>query len=305
MGKHFIERPNERNTAGIFAILNELVFCALSEIEWGEGLSCIHSPSIERVATVNQDSEDCSGLSDVREYNLLHGHVDPNGAHQIAVRLNLKAKKRALESVLELRDFDALTRSAMEVIAPRTLGLHLRGTDKRSEVIPPSTRALKQAIDSFILEHRVTSIFLSTDDSKYLRFVEKNWPALMVPREYPLSRTNRKPLHLNLENDDLVAESDHGAMKDAVALASCDFFLYSASNLSHFALTLGADSHVAIQALPKNESVARWLAYKFGNIAIDLRVGVLRKLKKLSRSALSKLDTRGVLLGKESDKGIF
>lgn len=281
MRKHFLERANERKVAGIFALLNELIFCALNEIQMGSSLNCVHSESLARVATFRLDAQNCEGGLDVREDNRLRGLVDAHSAHHVASKANLTAKKGAMDSILALKDIETLEDQVMNLIAPGTLGIHLRGTDKRSEVIPPSMMSIRQSIDSFIRAHPVNHIFLSTDDFKYVKFMERYWPDLVVPRDYPMPKNNRKPLHLNLGSDAEVLQADQTAIKDAVALAHCDFFMYSASNLSHFALILGADCHREIQSLPSTQSKMRSLIYRAGNFSLHLRAGLISRLRRM------------------------
>lgn len=283
MGLHFVERPNERGTAGLFAVLNEAIFWGVHEKEFGRSLSCYHSETLHKHFLVRSAPGVCDEFADVRAKSISQGIADADNAHSRPSADSLRAKRNEFAGNFEFRQKGWLDSQALKHVAPGTLAIHLRGTDKRFEVVPPSLRSIRKRIQLFVSENNVERIFLATDDRRYLRFMEKSFPELLIPRDFSHLRKGLRPLHLSLAQETELFGIDRQALCDAYILSKCDYFLYSFSNLSHFALILGAETHRAAEPLGVDVSPTREWAFRLANRVMALLVRLWRKLQAISK----------------------
>ena len=172
--------------------------------------------------------------------NQLH-HSNYN-AHTIANVENLKLKNKVFNSILKINDDK---RKLFEKkftdlgITNKTLGIQVRGTDKKIEIPEPSIDNIIQKIDTYFDMVDIQNIFLATDDIKYLNPIKERYGNLVTYDHTIHISSDNAPLH-NLPNRDIINEE---VLSSVFILSGCNHFLYSFSNVSLLALIMGANHH--------------------------------------------------------------
>lgn len=180
--------------------------------------------------------------------NQLH-HSEYN-AHTIANVENLKLKNKVLNSILRIKDhkLKVFEQKFLDLgITEKTLGIQIRGTDKRTELPEPDMSITIKKVDDYFNSMGIENIFLATDDIKYLNLLKKRYGDLVLYDDTIHISSNDKPLH-NLENRDIINEE---VLSSVYILSKCNHFLYSFSNVSLLALIMGANYHQTIINLNK------------------------------------------------------
>ena len=166
-------------------------------------------------------------------------------AHTIANVENLKLKNKVFDSILKIKDDK---RKLFEQkftdlgITNKTLGIQIRGTDKKNEIPEPSIDNIIQKIDRYFDMVDIQNIFLATDDIKYLNPIKERYGNVVVYDDTIHISSDNAPLH-NLPNRDIINEE---VLSSVFILSSCSHFLYSFSNVSLLALIMGANHHKTI-----------------------------------------------------------
>jgi len=287
----FVEKENERSYAGFFAVFNQL----LSAVEYAETLEnfenniCIHVPSIDNhIYQIDHDSCFCSGAVDIRTHLVETAYLDPSNAHVHPSPVSLKKKHDLLRRKFAFRKLELQELAFMAKPQERILGIHLRGTDKYKEVLPPSRSQVLKRIKKLILENEIEGIYLATDDARYDAMIQKHFSELVINSNRGFLGSRRKPTHLGGLSEGQLAEVDHRALMDAIQLSRCSHFLFSYSNLSHFALVLGANTHVLaapIQFEPqgKKAELLSWL-YFCESLFLELSQRLKKRISAIMRS---------------------
>lgn len=180
--------------------------------------------------------------------NQLH-HSEYN-AHTIANVEDLRLKNKVLNSILRIKDNKLTTFNRKFVdfgITEKTLGIQIRGTDKKTELPEPDMSITIKKVDDYFNSMGIENIFLATDDIKYLNLLKKRYGDLVLYDDTIHISSNDKPLH-NLENRDIINEE---VLSSVYILSKCNHFLYSFSNVSLLALIMGANYHQTIINLNK------------------------------------------------------
>lgn len=178
--------------------------------------------------------------------NQLH-HSDYN-AHTIANIQNLKLKNQVFNSILKIKEDK---RKIFEKkftdlgITNRTLGIQIRGTDKKVEVPEPDIDNIIKKIDEYFEVTDIQNIFLATDDVKYLNSIRERYGSLVLYDDSIHISTDNNPLH-NLPNRDIINEE---VLSSVFVLSRCSHFLYSFSNVSLLALIMGVNNYQTIANL--------------------------------------------------------
>lgn len=243
---HFVELPGERASRGSFAIINEiLAWSRAMKLESGHYLSCIHSETASRLFEQVQGSKSyCDAEIDVRTEFEIKELDFPGGAHNPIIDYEILQLKECFKHHFTIRSSNLPRRNFPPSSQGPVLGVHLRGRDKYREVALPSQRQVLRAIRTFLKEHPASGIYLATDDIKYYRLLRRNFPNLLIPIERTPPSRSRRPGHFEFSSEEELLEIDKSAILDAFNLANCEYFMYSKSNLSYFALILGHSTHL-------------------------------------------------------------
>lgn len=178
--------------------------------------------------------------------NELH-HSDYN-AHTIANLENLKLKNEVFNTILKLKEDKKkiFEKKFTDLgITNKTLGVQIRGTDKKVEVPEPDIDNIIKKIDEYFEVTDVQNIFLATDDVKYLNPIRERYGNLVLYDESIHISTDSNPLH-NLPNRDIINEE---VLSSVFILSRCSHFLYSFSNVSLLALIMGVNNYQTIANL--------------------------------------------------------
>ena len=178
--------------------------------------------------------------------NQLH-HSEYN-AHTLANLENIKLKNKVLNSILTIKP-DKIAKFEKKIsqfnITDRTLGIQIRGTDKKNEIPEPGIDTIIKKIDYYFETTDVQNIFLATDDIKYLNPLKEKYDNLLLYDESLLISSDDTPLH-NLPDRERINEE---VLSSVYILSRCNHFLYSFSNVSLLALIIGANDFKTIMNL--------------------------------------------------------
>jgi hypothetical protein len=166
-------------------------------------------------------------------------------AHTPANLNNLKLKHKVFSNVLRLKsEYLELFESKRNYyqIDKDTLGVQIRGTDKKDEIPEIQLERIYKLIDQNIKD----KIFVATDDKIYLDALQRRYGSRIIYDSSISISENRQPLHFNPSTRTQINEE---VLSSVYLLSFCGKFLYSFSNVSHLALILGAYNHESIHHL--------------------------------------------------------
>jgi len=166
-------------------------------------------------------------------------------AHTLANVENLKLKNKVLNSILKIKEDKKKLFEQKFInlsITNKTLGVQVRGTDKKNEIPEPSIDNIIQKIDRYFDMVDIQNIFLATDDIKYLNPIKERYGNIVIYDDTIHISSDNAPLH-NLPNRDIINEE---VLSSVFILSNCSHFLYSFSNVSLLALIMGASNHKTI-----------------------------------------------------------
>jgi hypothetical protein len=113
----------------------------------------------------------------------------------------------------------------------KTIGIHLRGTDKQSEIRLPSPELLLQEANRVADEIEAEQFFIATDEEKLLKVAQE---ILNRPIVYCDSyrSSNGHPVHKRPQKAQLGEE----VLIETLLLSMCDWFVCSHSNVAYFVM---------------------------------------------------------------------
>jgi len=237
---------------GFCSIVCAIIDIALEHYAVYDNLNCniLESQTLKLFDNVYEDGADeyDAGSWWLNRFfqNQLH-HSDYN-AHTIANIQNLKLKNQVFNSILKIKEDK---RKIFEKkftdlgITNRTLGIQIRGTDKKVEVPEPDIDNIIKKIDEYFEVTDIQNIFLATDDVKYLNSIRERYGSLVLYDDSIHISTDNNPLH-NLPNRDIINEE---VLSSVFVLSRCSHFLYSFSNVSLLALIMGVNNYQTIANL--------------------------------------------------------
>jgi hypothetical protein len=156
-------------------------------------------------------------------------------AHTPANIDNLKIKNKVYNQILKIKDeyLEAFEIKRKKYnIDENTLGVQIRGTDKKNELPEIKIENICSMIDSSIQE----KIFVATDDKSYLdALIERYGNRIVYDSSVSISN-NKEPLHLTTCDRPKINEE---VLSNVYLLSCCGSFLYSFSNVSLLALIMG------------------------------------------------------------------
>lgn len=129
------------------------------------------------------------------------------------------------------------------------IGVHHRGTDKKTEVpivsFDRTLQSLQQLVEALNKDvYDNLRIFVATDDAQFLNEVMVRYPSKVVFNDFVRS-TNGKPLHLSQDMYGTNYQKGKEAIIDCYLLSKCDHLIYpSASSFSHLSTLLNASMKI-------------------------------------------------------------
>jgi hypothetical protein len=168
-------------------------------------------------------------------------------AHTPANIDNLKIKNKVYNNILKIKDeyLEKFDNKKINLgIGKDTLGVQIRGTDKKQELPEIKINTVFNLIDSIGSE----KIFLTTDDKYYLDCLLDRYGNRIVYDDSHQISSGSQSIHHHCSNRSQVNEE---VLSSVYLLSNCSHFLYSFSNVSLLALILGANNFQFIDYLNK------------------------------------------------------
>ena len=173
-------------------------------------------------------------------------YPNPSNAHVICDYDLVKEKNKIYNLFFKLKNIEEYEVEKDKYINNNTLSIHLRGTDKSSEVTPPDLNFIYKKIDEMLrLYSNIDNIFLATDDIYYVNNLQSRYGDKLRFRKDKKISIDGGPIHF-IEDRTLI---NRELMIDVYLLSQSKYFLYCFSNVSYLALTLGINNFIKIDCL--------------------------------------------------------
>lgn len=234
---------------GFCSIVCAIIDIALEHYSVYDNLNCsiFESQTLKLFDNVYEDGDDeyDAGSWWLDRFFQNELHHSTYSAHTVANVENLKLKNKVLDSILKIKEDkrQIFYQKFIDLgISDKTLGIQIRGTDKKTEIPEPDIDSIIKKIDEYFNLVDIENIFLATDDIKYLDSLKERYGSLILYDNTIHISSNDFPLH-NLPNRDIINEE---VLSSVFILSNCRHFLYSFSNVSLLALIMGANHHQTI-----------------------------------------------------------
>jgi hypothetical protein len=238
-GKSFLKFNNSvifPNKAGICAIINEAInICQYHVSKFDNHDVYITSTELSDLFDFKTKHHKSLYKWDIRSDYVNSNIQNPSNAHTVFEPTLIHEKRLIFDALFFLKDIDKMILDTNTFVKDKTLGVHLRGTDKAGEVKSVDTLKLFTKIDFLISEKEINSIFLATDDERYLSLLSERYPELVLFDHNKTISKNGKPIHFKKNRRRINRE----VIQDCFILSRCPYFIYSFSNVSYLALIMG------------------------------------------------------------------
>jgi len=168
-------------------------------------------------------------------------------AHTPANIQNLKIKNKVYNNILKIKDeyLEKFEKKKTNLgIDSDTLGIQIRGTDKKQELPEIKIESVFNSIDSIESE----KIFVATDDKYYLDCLLNRYGNRIVYDDSLQISSGSQSIHHHCSNRSQINEE---VLSSVYLLSNCSNFLYSFSNVSLLTLIIGANDFQFIDYLNK------------------------------------------------------
>jgi hypothetical protein len=235
----------KKEVAGFGAILNNCInVCSYHFDKFGNYKIRIDVDEINEI--FNTPDITSEGYFDIEtDFNnfVLSGLYDnSSNAHVICDYKKVLRKNLVFEKLFSLKHFHDY--ESNRLISSKTLGVHLRGTDKHNEVPPAEPNQIIKHIKRMFNIHDIDNIFISTDDIFFRDFLISEFGEMIRFNNHTIGSKN-KPVHF-IKNRSIINKE---MIKDVYFLSQCPYFLYCFSNVSYLALTMGIKKFKTIKCL--------------------------------------------------------
>jgi hypothetical protein len=178
--------------------------------------------------------------SDIMNCGIKHIISD---AHRIVNIEQLRMKSTVFNNIFKLKHVSIYEKLVADVLTENTLAIHLRGTDKDTEIAKLSDDKVVLDIKHFLDSHsEIDRIFLATDDEYYQKLIFDNFDNI-VSMDCVRS-SDGLPIHLEGKHSDDTLYSQ--VLTDCYMISKCKYFMYCFSNVSFLAMTMGINNFSAI-----------------------------------------------------------
>lgn len=168
-------------------------------------------------------------------------------AHTPANIDNLKIKNKVYNNILKIKNeyVEKFENKKVDLrIDKDTLGVQIRGTDKKEELPEIKIETIFDLIDSSNKE----KIFVATDDKYYLDCLLDRYGSRIIYDNTIQISSGSRSIHHNCTNRSQVNEE---VLSSVYLLSKCSHFLYSFSNVSLLALIIGINDFKSVDYLNK------------------------------------------------------
>ena len=177
-------------------------------------------------------------------YQIYQGEYN---AHTPANIDNLKIKNKVYNNILKIKHeyLEKFEKKKKNLgIDKNTLGVQIRGTDKKQELPEIKSDSIFRLIDSIESE----KIFVATDDRYYLDCLLDRYGNRIIYDDTLQISSGSKSIHHHCRNRSKINEE---VLSSVYLLSNCNNFLYSFSNVSLLTLIIGANNFDFIDYLNK------------------------------------------------------
>jgi hypothetical protein len=222
--------------AGIGAKINTAVnVCKYYVEKYQDDSLSIEDRELNSLFDFPLNTKNRRNIRDINSEYALYNSIEISHAHTLADMNLIRDKRKIFDHFFKLKNFSGLSSLSNELIDDKTCGLQIRGTDKFNEVAPPKINNIFEKVEH-VLSDGATSIFLATDDSYFRDTLIAEFGDTIKWNQSHRISTDGKPLHLRMRRKKINTQ----LLEDVFVLSKCPMFLYSFSNVSYLALTMGA-----------------------------------------------------------------
>jgi hypothetical protein len=132
------------------------------------------------------------------------------------------------------------------------IGVHYRGTDKKSEAPRVAYERVFQEIEKQIPLGKAYALFIATDEDDFLKQVRMRYPDRVMATNAQRSAYSHLGVHFANKNNYSIGEE---ALIDASLLARCDVLIRTSSNLSLWSTYFNPDLPVVLLNLRKENTL--------------------------------------------------
>ena len=160
---------------------------------------------------------------------------------------NLKIKNKVYSYILKIKDeyLNRFDRKKLELgIDEDTLGIQIRGTDKKQELPEIQIQSIFNSIDKVDKQ----KIFVATDDKYYLDGLLNRYGERVVYDNSLQISSGSESINHNCLNRSQINEE---VLSSVYLLSNCSHFLYSFSNVSLLTLIMGVNNFQFVDYLNK------------------------------------------------------
>ena len=133
------------------------------------------------------------------------------------------------------------------------LGVHYRGTDKKSEALPVPPEACAAVIRKYLDAHRQTqALFIASDEAAFLEFVAKKFKGVeIISHDDSMRSGDGEAIHKSAGGDKY--EKGKDALVNCLLLSRCDALIKTASFLSAWSCVFNPTLPVVLLNAPYKE----------------------------------------------------
>lgn len=200
----------------------------------------IDVPELDDIFEFPRNRDRQKGGIDMYEHFMSH-HNDNwklgTNAHMICDRKKINNYTILFNHYISLKNKDTFDNLYNKYITNNTLGVHLRGTDKWTEIKPVNDSVILQKIDKIVKDEKLDKIFLATDSLHYRNLLVSNFGDMVCFNNDIIVSSNNEPIHLHNKHDKYLINRQ--ALYECQILSRCKNFLYCFSNISYLSLMMG------------------------------------------------------------------
>jgi hypothetical protein len=238
-----------KNRAGFGAIFNNTVnVCKYHYEKFNNNNIFIDNNEINEIFYTKEINNKDEYLYDLEKSYDNSMYPNPSNAHVICDIEKVKEKNKIFNIFFKLKDIEYYEFEKNKYINDKTLSIHIRGTDKSSEVTPPNIEYIFSNIQEMIDNNEIDNIFLATDDMFYIDKITSRFGNIVKYYKDKTISLDGRPLHFIDDRTKLNKE----LMTDVYLLSESKYFLYCFSNVSYLALTMGINNFKKIKCINEN-----------------------------------------------------
>ncbi len=238
-----------KRKAGFGAILNNTInVCKYHYENFKNDDILIENDEILDIFETKKIDDVSEYIYDLEKFYDISGYPNPSNAHVLCDVELVKEKNKIFNMLLKIKNIEYFELEKKKYINDKTLSIHIRGTDKNSEIPTPNLETIYLKIEKMLSTNIIDNIFLATDDIFYLNNIISKFGNIVRHRNDKTISLDGKPIHF-IENRTKINKE---MLIDAYLLSNSNYFLYCYSNVSYLALTMGINNFKKIDCINEN-----------------------------------------------------